>query len=529
MYITGAPRECGPFRLYYSIDRGGDPPSDLVLPDAAAISFLTPDADLTEWMVLRPPMGTGILTWTCTLRSGKQFVVRNGSGFKQVFTVGTASSDAPCGQNATSVITSSTYGSLDARAYNALTAQNYVPMSISPANQFSSHAMPSTAGLKVDTINLGAALFASPSTTHVVTQARDQGGAPTAASISKLPSDDSPSTTLSGSSGAANLETPIAAQRSTSHATSAPSGTIVNPGQELPSASSTEGSKQGPELSEPPDHSGAHTKTLVAVIVIAIFVVGFLSAAVLFHTRRRARRKAVPSVNAIPAVRLSDVSFESGYPQFNAPASYTLHRFLGYIESCLGPRSRTNTMSGKKTSAQSPRVHGGYDGRAEQAPEHVILQNESTVRAGERRRTAAVTLAPWPGVKSRQMDWCAFISAVTDQPAVVAQCSVRYLYQSAVGGTGALMKLKTIGATRLVRPAVQPKTTTDVEMTLMHIGTRRTRVFSSGNAGAMRAPRVPPNRANSRSRVRPVASGPSAAPTPREMAPQPSENGFQSE
>ncbi|EJD34579.1 hypothetical protein AURDEDRAFT_176387 [Auricularia subglabra TFB-10046 SS5] len=158
VYVSKDPRECEPFLVYYDISREGDPPGPVVLPDDAAVSFLTPDSSLTEWMELRPPMGTGILSWTCALPAGTQFAILNRSGFKQMFTVGPSSESSAtgdlCWRNASSVTTSSPYGSLNARVYRSLTANSYTPTSI--PDQFNQVQMPSNRGLDIIHVSLGA-------------------------------------------------------------------------------------------------------------------------------------------------------------------------------------------------------------------------------------------------------------------------------------------------------------------------------------------------------------------------------------
>ncbi|EJD38166.1 hypothetical protein AURDEDRAFT_116603 [Auricularia subglabra TFB-10046 SS5] len=281
VYISDSPRECAPFRLYYDINRDGDPPNGLVLPDDARVSFLTPDSALNEWMVLRPPMGKGMLSWTCTLRAGKQFVVRNRNGYKQVFTVGSSSSGTQCGQNAPTVTTSSSYGSINAQVYKSLTANNYAPTSISPANQFSGANMPSTAGLSVINVPLGAAVPNPPANE-------------TPGETSNLVPDDKTTTPVDRSTSTA----PGATDEPSSTGTSERGQATVDPGSvpNNPDSGSDDDPSDSPPVQNPgggsSESKGSGTN-IGAVVggIIAALVLGALAGALFVCLARRRRRQ----------------------------------------------------------------------------------------------------------------------------------------------------------------------------------------------------------------------------------------------
>ncbi|KZW03170.1 hypothetical protein EXIGLDRAFT_725634 [Exidia glandulosa HHB12029] len=131
--LMSAPVACEPLRIFYNISSAGASDTTIV--------FLTPDARQDEWMELRAPVGLGILSWTCPLNAGSQFVVRNFRNFEQLFTVEQAAAGGDCHQdrdlsNPPRVTTTFAYGSMDADVYHSFTAASYSPTTISPGNVF---------------------------------------------------------------------------------------------------------------------------------------------------------------------------------------------------------------------------------------------------------------------------------------------------------------------------------------------------------------------------------------------------------
>ena len=156
LVVTTPPRECAPMNLWYNVSAAGGIPDFSVLPDHAAVDFLTPDSAEDIWMVcsllivavlcrshvwayaqtLRPPMGQGILSWTVPLRAGKQFLIRNHQGYKTVVTVGTPTDGTSCGQDAAQVTGTSSFGELRMATFNRLRSQTYASYSIADSSQF---------------------------------------------------------------------------------------------------------------------------------------------------------------------------------------------------------------------------------------------------------------------------------------------------------------------------------------------------------------------------------------------------------
>lgn len=293
VYVSKNPRECAPFHVYYDINRDGDPPDQVALPDAAALSFLMPDSSAAEWMVLRPPMGTGMLAWTCALPAGAQFVILNTSGYKQMFTVGpsdSASVSSSCWRNATSgITTSSRYGSLDASVYRALLSPSDSPISI--ADQFNQVEMPGTIGLDIIHVSLGAATGRegknSPSFSSAATPTTTTMGVTSSATRLPQAPDGPPGTTASPSSASPSI--------SHTHSSKKPAGNSPSTPAPLPSA--TQSPKGGP----------SKRGFIIGAVLAALALGALLGAFVVIILKRRTHLKsrALASARGSEAAQVS--------------------------------------------------------------------------------------------------------------------------------------------------------------------------------------------------------------------------------
>ncbi|EJD50528.1 hypothetical protein AURDEDRAFT_112166 [Auricularia subglabra TFB-10046 SS5] len=162
LHLSRSPQECAPLHLFFNITRSPDAPKNIVLPDAAAVSFLTPDSAQDAWMILQPLDGAGVLEWVCPLRAGKQFIVRGVGDYEQLFTVAARKPPLPseCGQGAPTVTSSSPYGTLIDEVFHSYTAASYGPTSITPANQFAATSFP-IGQFSTYEVHLGAAVSTS--------------------------------------------------------------------------------------------------------------------------------------------------------------------------------------------------------------------------------------------------------------------------------------------------------------------------------------------------------------------------------
>lgn len=94
LVITYPIYACQPVEIWYNFT-DADLPADQVLPDAGAVSFHTPNANQYQWMVVAPPIGTGVFSWTCPLPPGHKFVLRAVMDYEQILTVETPPGGLP--------------------------------------------------------------------------------------------------------------------------------------------------------------------------------------------------------------------------------------------------------------------------------------------------------------------------------------------------------------------------------------------------------------------------------------------------
>ncbi|KZW03169.1 hypothetical protein EXIGLDRAFT_241070 [Exidia glandulosa HHB12029] len=325
--LTTPPRACQPLRMYYNIGPVSDPPDFVKYPDTAVVQFLTPDSSETEWMTWHPPNGQGVFSWTVPLPAGKQFVVKNFQGYKQVFTV--ASGSSGCGETATNVTSSFAYGSLNTGVFQTLKTKSYSSYSVTPDSQFHGVDMPSSAN--VVTVPLGAdrsppATSTPPSTSNGSTPDKGNDGSTsdkpvpnvtTSPGTSDQPQGQNPGSSTGTSNGASSVTgTNAVSPTSSPHTTTlGASSAADNSSPSSPAAANGDPAGAPSSGNSGPTSLPAATETVtttshdtnVAAIVgglLGALAVGVgIGAFIVWLHRRRRRRARMAEIVSIPPMR----------------------------------------------------------------------------------------------------------------------------------------------------------------------------------------------------------------------------------
>ncbi|KAH7102492.1 hypothetical protein BKA62DRAFT_671181 [Auriculariales sp. MPI-PUGE-AT-0066] len=313
VFITNPPRECAPLQIWYNVSNAVSTIPDWTsLPNDARVEFLTPESAEDVWMTLRPTMGTGTLTWTVPLRQGKQFVVRNSQGYKQVLTVGSPTDATSCGQDAAQVTGTSNFGELQMAVFNRLRNNTYASYSVTPSDQFRPTKFPTTS-VTNHAVSLGAAvpdtITPDPSTTSSP-PAENTGNS---GNSNELAPGESTSATSPSSGSSEPSSTPAPSTGGLSGTTR---GTVTTPGFSATTPVAQQGvestipggsSASGPDGNSPSDqlnngsendksNSGTNIGAIVGGILGALLVGALLGGFCVWlqRRRRRQRRQARP-------------------------------------------------------------------------------------------------------------------------------------------------------------------------------------------------------------------------------------------
>ncbi|KAH7105167.1 hypothetical protein BKA62DRAFT_691882 [Auriculariales sp. MPI-PUGE-AT-0066] len=168
-------RECASMNFWYNFTTTGvELPPEIHLPESGAISFHTPDTAKDQWMVFSPPMGTGVLSWSCPLAAGQTFLLRGVADYEEIVTV--EKNGNGCTQQGPPATTTFDHGTLALPIFTSFLAAQYPITSLSTTSAFRSTAFP-TGSFPTETVPLGLAVGATntPSSQSTTTPTSSNG------------------------------------------------------------------------------------------------------------------------------------------------------------------------------------------------------------------------------------------------------------------------------------------------------------------------------------------------------------------
>lgn len=125
-------RECAPISIWYNFtETGVQLPPDTTLPAAGALSFHTPDEAKDQWMILSPPMGTGVFAWDSPMTAGQKFVLRGVAGYEDIITV--SNNGNGCSRQGPPATTTFEHGTLALPMFTSFLSASYPATTISTA------------------------------------------------------------------------------------------------------------------------------------------------------------------------------------------------------------------------------------------------------------------------------------------------------------------------------------------------------------------------------------------------------------